>query len=156
MKIAVSSCGIFLDSPVDPRFGRCDYFVIVDTADMSFEVFENQSEGLAQWAGVQAARFVASKGAELVIARHIGPNALTALLEAEIEVVLCQSDSIKEAIQKYRQGLLKSATAASVRNRYGLVGKPARDFINATNTSNPLNAEEKEVVFPNINDRPVG
>jgi predicted Fe-Mo cluster-binding NifX family protein len=55
MKIAVSSCGIFLDSPIDPRFGRCDYFVIVDTIDMSFEVFDNDGEDLAQGAGVQSA-----------------------------------------------------------------------------------------------------
>jgi len=51
MKIAVSSCGIFLDSPIDPRFGRCDYFVIVDTYDMSFEVIDNESNELTQGGG---------------------------------------------------------------------------------------------------------
>lgn len=79
MKIAVSSCGIFLDSPIDPRFGRCDYFVIVDAIDMSFEVFDNDSEGLTQGAGVQSAKFVVSKGAQVVITGHIGLNAIRAL-----------------------------------------------------------------------------
>ena len=43
MKIAVSSTGKTLESAIDPRFGRCAYFMIIDTEDMSFEVFDNQN-----------------------------------------------------------------------------------------------------------------
>lgn len=127
MKIAVSSCGIFLDSPIDPRFGRCDYFVIVDTTDMSFEVFDNDSEGLTQGAGVQSAQFVVSKGAQAVITGNIGPNAISALSAVGVEVVLCQTGSIKDAIGKYQKGLLKSVNGANVRDHYGMVGKSVRD-----------------------------
>ncbi|MBW2001843.1 MAG: NifB/NifX family molybdenum-iron cluster-binding protein, partial [Deltaproteobacteria bacterium] len=31
MKIAVSSTGTDLNSEIDPRFGRCAYFIIVNT-----------------------------------------------------------------------------------------------------------------------------
>ncbi|MCS7366963.1 MAG: dinitrogenase iron-molybdenum cofactor biosynthesis protein, partial [archaeon YNP-WB-062] len=31
MKICVSATSNSLDAPVDPRFGRCPYFIIVDT-----------------------------------------------------------------------------------------------------------------------------
>ena len=127
MKIAVSSCGIFLDSPIDPRFGRCDYFVIVDTTDMSFEVFDNDSVALTQGAGVQSAQFVVSKGAQAVITGNIGPNAISALSAVGVEVVLCQTGSIKDAILKYQKGLLKSVNSANVRDQYGMVGKSARD-----------------------------
>ena len=41
MKIAISSSGKDLDSPMDPRFGRCAYFLIAETGDMSFEVLNN-------------------------------------------------------------------------------------------------------------------
>ena len=41
MKVAVTASGKDLDSPIDPRFGRCAYFMIVDTDSMSFEIFEN-------------------------------------------------------------------------------------------------------------------
>ena len=34
MKVAISSAGKDLTSPIDPRFGRCAYFVIVDTETM--------------------------------------------------------------------------------------------------------------------------
>ena len=37
MKIAISSTGPDLDAQVDPRFGRCEYFLIVELDDMSFE-----------------------------------------------------------------------------------------------------------------------
>ena len=37
MKVAVTSKGTTLDAQVDPRFGRCASFVIVETDDMSFE-----------------------------------------------------------------------------------------------------------------------
>jgi len=67
MKIAVSSSGKDLDSHVDPRFGRCACFVIVETDDMSFEAFDNASISLGGGAGIQAAQFVASKGAKAVI-----------------------------------------------------------------------------------------
>ena len=127
MKIAVSSCGIFLDSPIDPRFGRCDYFVIVDTIDMSFEVFDNDGEGLTQGAGVQSAQFVVSKGAQAVITGNIGPNAIRALSAVGVEAVLCQTGSIKDAIGKYQKGLLNSVNGANVRDHYGMVGKSARD-----------------------------
>ena len=127
MKIAVSSCGIFLDSPIDPRFGRCDYFVIVDTTDMSFEVFDNDSVALTQGAGVQSAQFVVSKGAQAVITGNIGPNSIRALSAVGVEVVLCQTGSIKDAILKYQKGLLKSVNSANVRDQYGMVGKLARD-----------------------------
>jgi len=41
MKIAVSASSPELDSSVDPRFGRCPYFLIVDPETMEFEAVEN-------------------------------------------------------------------------------------------------------------------
>ena len=44
MKVAVSSSGRDLNAQLDPRFGRCSYFLIIETRiDMSFEVFENEN-----------------------------------------------------------------------------------------------------------------
>lgn len=143
MKIAVSSCGIFLDSPVDPRFGRCDYFVIVDTIDMSFEVFDNESGLLSQWSGVQSVQFVVSKGAQAVITGNIGPNAMRALSAVGVEVVLCKKESIEDAIGKYQKGLLKSVDVASVRDHYGMVGKSARKRMKALKMADDGETEEK-------------
>ena len=41
MKIAISSVGKTLDSQVDQRFGRCPYFLIVDSETLDLEVIPN-------------------------------------------------------------------------------------------------------------------
>ena len=126
MKIAISSCGIFLDSPIDPRFGRSDYFVIIDTDDMRSEVFENKNIGLTQGAGVQSAQILIAKGAGVVIAGNVGPNAMRTLTNSGIEVFICHSGTIKEAVDAYKRGKLAHANNASVENHYGFVGKALR------------------------------
>jgi len=56
MKVAVSSSGTNLDSQIDPRFGRCTYFIIVNTDDMSFEAFDNEGIALGGGAGIQSSQ----------------------------------------------------------------------------------------------------
>ena len=40
MKIAISATGPTLDAEVDPRFGRCQYFIIADPETMEFEAID--------------------------------------------------------------------------------------------------------------------
>ena len=97
MKIAVSSSGKDLDSQVDPRFGRCTYFVIVETDNMSFEAFDNENIALGGGAGIQSAQFVASKGAEAVITGNCGPNAVQTLSASRVKVFVGQSGTVGPA-----------------------------------------------------------
>jgi predicted Fe-Mo cluster-binding NifX family protein len=86
MKIAISSSGKNLDAALDPRFGRCAYFLIIDPADMQFEVFDNQSTAQSSGAGIQAAQFLADKNVSAVITGHVGPNAVQTLAAAGIDI----------------------------------------------------------------------
>jgi predicted Fe-Mo cluster-binding NifX family protein len=122
MKIAVSSSGKSLDSQIDPRFGRCTYFVIVDTDDLSFEAFGNESVALGGGAGIQAAQFAASKGAKAIITGNVGPNALQTLSASHVEVFAGQSGTIREAIDKYMRGDIKTTNAPNVADHYGMGG----------------------------------
>ena len=54
MNICVTAQGNTLDAAVDPRFGRCPYFLIVDTDAMSVEAVENSYTGAMGGAGIQA------------------------------------------------------------------------------------------------------
>ena len=44
LKIAITSKGKELDSPMDPRFGRAAYILIVDTLNHGLEVLDNSEK----------------------------------------------------------------------------------------------------------------
>ena len=120
MKIAISSKGKDLDSLIDPRFGRCTYFLMVETDDMSFEVFDNQSMASGGGAGIQSAQFISSKGAKAVITGNCGPNAVKTLTAAGIEVFLENAGIIRNALQKFKNGELTSTNIANASEYSGL------------------------------------
>jgi len=120
MKIAVSSRGKDLDSLIDPRFGRCAYFLLVETDDMSFEVFDNQSIASGGGAGIQSAQFISSKGAKAVITGNCGPNAVQTLAAAGIEVFLENTGIVREVLEKYKDDDLTSTSMANVAEYSGL------------------------------------
>ncbi len=113
MKIAVSSSGNSLEAPLDPHFGRCSYFVIVDPDDMSYEAFDNESGRLGGGAGIQASQFVASQGAEAVLTGSCGPNAMQTLSAAGIKVYAGLSGTVRQAVEKYKSGQLQPETEAT-------------------------------------------
>jgi len=79
IKFCITSMGSNLDSPVDPRFGRCQYFLIVDKDGNLEEAVSNTGIQAMRGAGIQAAQIVAGKGVNIVITGNIGPNAFVAL-----------------------------------------------------------------------------
>jgi len=120
MKIALSSTGTDLDAEIDPRFGRCAYFLIVNPDDMTFEAIENESMSLGGGAGIQSAQFVASTGATVVITGNVGPNASRTLNAAGVDLIVGVSGSIREAIERYKKGELSPTDQANVPDHYGM------------------------------------
>ena len=127
MKVAVSSSGRDLDAQIDPRFGRCAYFIIVETDDMSFEVFDNENIALGGGAGIQSGQFVASKGAKTIITGSAGPNAVRTLSAAGVEVIVGQEGTVRKAIEDFKKRKLKSTTEANVVDHYGMGNNPAQE-----------------------------
>lgn len=113
MKIGVSASGESLDSNVDPRFGRCPYFIIVETEGKeikNYEVVNNQAVQAMRGAGVQAAQTVANKEVEVVITGNIGPNAFNVLSQTGIKIITGVSGKVGETVEKYLKGELKETT----------------------------------------------
>ena len=75
MKIAISATGLTLEDEVDPRFGRCQHFIVADTETKEFEALDNSSATAAGGAGISAAQMIAGKGVEAVLTGNCGPNA---------------------------------------------------------------------------------
>ena len=120
MKMCITAVSGSLDAQMDPRFGRCAYFMIVDSETMDFEVVSNSVAGGMSGVGIQAAQTIAGKGVEIVITGNVGPNAFQALEAAGLSVFADVSGTVKEAIEKYLAGELDSSAKPSARSHFGL------------------------------------
>jgi len=120
VSVAVSAEGRTLDVQVDPRFGRCAYFLIVDPATMSFDVVENASVASAQGAGIGTAQMIAGKSVEAVLTGNCGPNAYQALEAAGVKVVTGVSGTVREAVLAYKDGMLQPVAHPNVASHYGM------------------------------------
>ena len=87
MKIAVAAQGKEKTSLIDSRFGRCDYFQVVDTDQDKIQVFKNPGSSARRGAGVTAGQFLSEQGIEVVVAGDFGPNAVNVLESAGIKYV---------------------------------------------------------------------
>ena len=120
MKICVSAVANSLDAQLDPRFGRCPYFVIVDDETMRFEAVPNVASGVMGGAGIQAAQTIAGKGVKVLITGSIGPNAFQALSAAGIKIMTGASGTVREVVEKYKRGELKETGAPTVGGHFGM------------------------------------
>ena len=75
MKIVISAVSPGLDAEVDPRFGRCQYFVVANPETMEFETVDNSSAMAAGGAGISAAQAITDKGVQAVLTGNCGLNA---------------------------------------------------------------------------------
>jgi predicted Fe-Mo cluster-binding NifX family protein len=101
MKIAISAADNRLDASVDSRFGRCAWFLVVDSETMGYEAIKNEYADAASGAGTSCAQLVLKKGAEAVISGRVGPNAHEVLKQGEVTIFIAPADSnVRETIQK--------------------------------------------------------
>jgi len=119
MKVVVTTQGTDLDSAIDPRFGRAERFLLVDTETMQATVHDNtRNLNAAQGAGIQAAQAVCDLGAGAVITGNVGPKAFATLRAAGIAIYLGASGTVRHAIEQFRQGRLEPAGNANVEGHW--------------------------------------
>ncbi len=106
MKICVTSTGDNLYANVDPRFGRCANFIIVDTETMEFKAIPNPNVDAMGGAGIQSAQLVASEGAKAVVASKLGPNAENTLRSLGVEIYTGAQGKVSEAVKAFKEGKL--------------------------------------------------
>jgi predicted Fe-Mo cluster-binding NifX family protein len=119
MKIAISATGSTLDAEVDPRFGRCQHFIIADTETPKFDAVDNSSAAASGGAGISAAQMIVGKGVKAVLTGNCGPNAYQVLSSAGIEVITGVSGKVKDAIEGYKSGKFQSSPQPNVPGHFG-------------------------------------
>lgn len=115
MKLAVTSEGNNLQSPLDPRFGRARYFIVVDTETGVFSAFDNTVNlNATQGAGIQAGKRVAELAVEDLVTGHVGPKAFSTLEAAGIRIHTGASGSVADALEQFKAGRLKRIVSPDV------------------------------------------
>jgi predicted Fe-Mo cluster-binding NifX family protein len=104
MKVLVTSQGENLDALLDPRFGRCQYFIIVDSDTMSFKAIKNESTEKGGGAGVSTAQFVVDEAPDVLITGDVGPNASRGLASSGIKIITGVSGVVRDIIEKFKKG----------------------------------------------------
>jgi predicted Fe-Mo cluster-binding NifX family protein len=120
MKICVTATAGDLNAQVDPRFGRCQYFVFVDSDTMTFEAMPNDAIAAPGGAGIQAAQTVVNKGVDVLISGNIGPNAFQVLSTAGVKVATGVNGTVQEAIEMYKNGGLSETGTSTVAAHAGM------------------------------------
>jgi predicted Fe-Mo cluster-binding NifX family protein len=119
MKIAFTTTGSNLSSSLDSRFGRASKFLLFETENETFEVFDNQQNmNAAQGAGIQSAEKVARLGADVLVTGHCGPKAFRVLSSAGIKIFTTDATTVAEALELYRQGKLSESKGADVEGHW--------------------------------------
>jgi len=120
MKLCVTSYGSNLEASVDPRFGRCEYFIIVDTEVMTFEAVGNPAGQSGGGAGIQSGQLIAEKKCEAVLTGNVGPNAYQVLSASGIKIFTGASGTVREAVDKFKKGEYNNTDKATVDSHNGM------------------------------------
>ena len=121
MKVCVTAGASGLDAPMDPRFGRCPFFVVVDLDSMAEISISNANVNASSGAGIQAAQEVARQGAAAVITGHVGADAMETLSAANIDVYLQHGGgSVRDAVDRFKRGELTKVSGPSVQAHSGM------------------------------------
>ena len=113
MKIIISASSNKMDQPFSPRFGRADYFILIDSATREWEAFPNPAVNARGGAGPQAVQFIAEKEAEVVISGRYGPSAFTALEAAGIQAFIGYQGTVSQVFEQHLAGELESTNTAT-------------------------------------------
>jgi predicted Fe-Mo cluster-binding NifX family protein len=120
MKIAVASKGETLSSRVDERFGRCPYFLVLDTTSMTIEAIENPGLKEKNAAGIRSCQMLIDMNIDAVVVKNVGHNVFVTLTGAGMDVYTVKSGTVKAAIELLKRGELSIVEHPTVGFQEGL------------------------------------
>ncbi|MFY9114944.1 MAG: NifB/NifX family molybdenum-iron cluster-binding protein [Dethiobacteria bacterium] len=119
MKLAICAQGEGPDVPIDRRFGRSPFFVIIDTENEEFKTVANPHVDAAGGAGPQSAQLLEQEGVEAVVVGNIGPHAMAVLDTAGIRVYTGLEGTVRDTYKKFADGKLTLSGSATVSPHHG-------------------------------------
>ncbi len=107
MRVMITSRGENLDSQMDERYGRSEYFIIYDTDSDSFEAVKNPFLNDQGGVGISVAKFTLEKGIDAIISGSFGPNAQDVLKGSGIKLYSVKGGVVSELINSLKEGKLE-------------------------------------------------
>ncbi len=93
MKVAITSTGNSLESTIDPRFGRCAYFVICDLETGGTEFLPNPNKNASNGAGPASVKVVADKEVSKIVSGEFGMKIKSVLDSLSIQMISIKDHS---------------------------------------------------------------
>ena len=112
MIIAISSTNSKATAKVDPRFGRCESFAIIDTQTNAIRFLDNAAKTASGGAGIAAAQQLLDAGADAVCTGNLGPNAFRVLDEANIQAYRVDEMPLMDVVRMLNEGKLETISQA--------------------------------------------
>jgi len=107
MKICITAQGATLDSPVEERFGRAPYFIIVESENGSFDAIQNPYADGGGGVGPKAAQILIAHDVKALISGLVGGNAREVLAAAGIAMYTYRAGgSVKDALDQFTKKTL--------------------------------------------------
>ncbi|WP_129599713.1 NifB/NifX family molybdenum-iron cluster-binding protein [Anaerophilus nitritogenes] len=103
MKICISSLGKEKTSMMDERFGRCQYFFIVDTKTNEQKVLVNKGLTATQGAGIAAGQQVVDEKVDVLITGYVGPNAMKVLQGSDVKIYKGKGLEVQKEIEEFEK-----------------------------------------------------
>ena len=90
MKVAIASTGNTLESNIDTSFGRCAWFIIVDTESGGMEFIPNINKDMEEHAGKAAVELVATRNVQMIVSGEFGLKIKPLLDSMHIQMVVIE------------------------------------------------------------------
>ncbi len=109
MKVAISVKEPGIGCQMDPRFGRAEHFLIVDTDNGQSEPFDNsQNAQASSGAGVKTGKSIVDLGVTVVITGHVGPKAMDVLKGGSVDIYTVANGTAQDALRQFEAGSLQA------------------------------------------------
>ncbi|MFX1508540.1 MAG: NifB/NifX family molybdenum-iron cluster-binding protein [Promethearchaeota archaeon] len=109
MKIVISATGRDIESNIDATFGRCSFFLVLDTKTKDVKALINTTKDIPDKIGVTAGEIVANQGIDAVITADIGPKAFEAFKKYGIKIYQGEG-KINDVVHQLEEGMLSEIT----------------------------------------------
>ena len=108
MKVAIPTMGDGgMDEAICQHFGRAPTFTIVDLDHREIKVLPNVSEHMGGKGLPTETMF--AEGVQVMIVGGLGPKAVQAFSQANIEVFVGAAGTVKDAVDDWKSGMLSRA-----------------------------------------------